>query len=165
MKKILIVLFTFLLSFNVCSAAYKPIPADKSKQYKAEVESIINKEVPRAYKQIDKIFVDTKVTYMRALKDPYNKDLREKLDTETVTAKFDGPEFSIYLDIIETTQKYVDIKNEIPPTSHSFALAEFIHTYLEDNNINYQELSKCGRYASEKEEKAFKLIYSLPSPH
>ena len=86
------------MSFNVCFAQYKPIPANKSKQYKAEVEQIINEEVPKAYDKIDKTFVEIKEIYQNAAKDPYNKDLRESLNTETVTAKFDEPEFSIYSD-------------------------------------------------------------------
>lgn len=162
MRKILVLLFGLLLSINMCFAAYQPIPKEKSKQYKVQIEQIINNNLPKAYKQTDENFIEIKETYNQILKDPYNKELREKLDPETVTAKFDSSLFIIFLEIIEATENYVNIKNEIPATSHSFDLEIFMYPYLEDNNIDYKELSKYSEYASDKENEAFKLINSLP---
>ena len=85
MKK-LFQIFLIILSFIIFSACsfskeqvirpddYKPIPASMSKQYKQEMEQIIDEEYPNIIKKVDEYNADIKSLHDKMVKNGYNFD-------------------------------------------------------------------------------------------
>ena len=60
MKRLIVLLLLFISFCLPVSAAYYQIPADKSAQYRAEIEAVIKKQVPITKQRINNIIVDYK---------------------------------------------------------------------------------------------------------
>ena len=146
MNKIFIVILSPFLYCMPAFAEYIPIPQNLSKQYKAEMEQIIDEEYPKIIKNIN--------DYVNYVKSNYDKIKKTNYPTDCYLL----PEVSIYdLDIslyskfIKTTQeKYLGIKYEQIGTDDSSSLQTYIYPYLVDNNINIKKLKKLGSYAKKK---------------
>ena len=70
-----VLLFVVFVTFALSAfAEYKPIPKHLSKQYKADMERIIDEEYPKAIKEIDKYFNDVEKGYNK-LKIKYDREL------------------------------------------------------------------------------------------
>lgn len=143
MKKILVLLFVLVFNACVCVADYKPIPAEQSKQYKAEIEQIINLEVPKAKKELEK---ETKYAT-----DLYNQIVKNNLDNSsqeyinmTLTQEIVIPFVlvPVYYKVIKATAVYSpSIKTEFG-TDDYMPLEEEIMPYLKANNINTQKIDE-----------------------
>ena len=146
MKKIFIVILSAFLYCIPAFAEYVPIPKHLSKQYKAEIEQIIDEEYPKVVKNID--------DYLKYVKSNYNETIKNKCKTDYYLL----PEVSIYdLDIsvysklIKITQeKYLNSKYKTTGTDDSSSLQIYMYPYLIDNNINIKKLEKLGTYAKKK---------------
>lgn len=151
MKKVLVLLIGLLLSVNICFAAYQPIPADKSKQYKAEVESIINKEVPKAKQEVYEIFAQAQKAYK-------NKSIEE---LDRYSRIIGTPEFYLYKNVINVTNKYVNIEKDIPATDYEGALYDFLYPYFKDNNVDLRKLDELTNLCGVKDKEIDQMIQSL----
>ena len=123
-------------------AEYKPIPKELSKQYKKEMESIIDKGYPKAIKNINEY---------------YDYVLKKRYVPEV--SIYDTPLF-IYADMMKTTQeKY--LKSEYKPdgTDSISPASEFLYQYLKDNKVNIQKLKNINRYAELKDKQIQKLVF------
>ena len=60
MKKIFLIIYLIFALQIPTFAEYKPIPKNLNKQYKAEIEHIIDTEYPKAIKNVDKNVKDAK---------------------------------------------------------------------------------------------------------
>ena len=138
-KKILFTLF-ILFSFSLQSfAEYKPIPQDLKSAYKKEIEFTIKKEAPKSKKLIDDI-----TKKINSEKNPYNK--QTLIDYGITSILFD-----FYMQLTNVTNKYVEIKQDIPATDWYIELREFINPYLKDNNINIKTINSLLIYAERKQ--------------
>lgn len=151
MKKILVLLFVLVFNALVCFADYKPIPAEKSKQYKTEVESIINKEVPKAKQEVYEIFSQAKKAYK-------NKSIE---DLHTYDNFIDSPEFYLHKKIIDVTDKYVAIKSDVPATDFAGAYYDFLYPYYKDNNIDLTKMYELINLCAIKQKEIEQMIQSL----
>lgn len=151
MKKVLSLFVCFLLSFNMCFAAYQPIPKEKSKQYKIEVENIIVKEVPKAKQEVQEIFVQAQKAYK-------NKSIE---DLHTYIDFIGSPEFDLHKKIIVITDKYVPIKNNVPATDYEGALYDFLYPYFKDNNVDLTKMHELINLCGEKQKEIERMLQSL----
>lgn len=157
MKKIIILFCLLVFTVLPVLAEYKPIPKELSNQYKAEMEQTIKVEVPKALKEVDKIFEEYQEKYIEALN---NSELRDNIDGEN---PLDTPEFLLYVELINITNKYVPIKNDVPPTGWSGALYDFLYPYFQDNNVQLTEINMLSDYAGKKSKIIETLFQSLQS--
>ena len=149
-------LFIPILSF---AAEYKPIPIEKSQQYKYEIEQIINQEVPEAIKKVDRIYKKAKEAHKIAKEQPGNLSLAENLySCERIIGE---PEFYLYIKLIDVTNKYVQIKDDIPPTGFAGTLYDFLYPYFKNNNINLTTLDKLVNYVGIKHTEIQKMCVDL----
>ena len=133
MKKI-IALICFLFLCLPVFAEYKPIPAYLSKQYKTEMESIINNNYSKALANIDEYYNEV-----------------EKTSIEPEISIYDVNLF-LYADMMKVTQeKYLGIKYEPYGTDSYVSAAEFLAPYFEDNHINIKKIVNISKYARNKD--------------
>ena len=135
----------------MCFAAYQPIPEDKSKQYKAEVEQIINEEVPKAKKEVYVIFAQAQKAYK-------NKSID---DLQTYIDFIGSPEFDLHKKIMVVTDKYVAIKNDVPATDFAGAYYDFLYPYYKDNNVDLTKMYELINLCGEKQKKIEQMLQSL----
>lgn len=150
MRKILMLFILWCFALP-CFAAYKPIPVDLSTQYKREVESVIKKQVPQAKQEVYQIFAQAQNYYR-------NKDVMELNDIEIAIG---SPEFHLYLKIINLTNKYVYIQNDIPATDYEGELYDFLYPYFIDNNVDLTILNELINLCGAKQKEIQEMIKSL----
>lgn len=151
MKRIFVLIFAFLMSFNVCFAQYKPIPANKSKQYKAEVEQIINEEVPKAKQEVYKIFAQAQNAYR-------NKSIE---DLHTYDDFIGQPEYDIHVKIIGVTNNYAAVEKDLFATGDPGALYDFLYPYFKDNNVDLTKLYELINLCGIKQKEIEQMLQSL----
>lgn len=138
-KKLLLLLF-FLFNFSLISfAEYKPIPQDLKSKYKKEIEKVIKSEIPKSKQAIKNIESEIKNE-----KEPYN---RQTIIDYGITSIL----FNFYMQLIDVTNKYVEIKEDIPPTDWYIELKESITPYFIDNSINIKHIDSFLNYANKKQ--------------
>ena len=108
-------------------------------QYKKEIEQLIDAQVPLSKKNIDKIFQDVENE-----KNPYVKQIIIEYGMDTVVLEF-------YISLIDTTDKYFNIKKDIPPTDWYGTLQKIIDPYLKENNVNASKINSLLKYANKKQ--------------
>ena len=166
MKKFFVIICLIFLSIPSW-AEYKPIPKELSKQYKAEVEQIILNKSKATKQEINNIFKNARKSYYSGLK---NNELYMDFATSNYDTAVFSPIFDLFTDIIAVTEKYADIRKEIPATDSYGTLYGFLKPYFLDNNINLSEISILFKYAESKHKQvekyynnAHKIIY--PNEH
>jgi hypothetical protein len=163
MKKFVLFIFLFLVFSLPAFADYKPIPKELSKQYKYEIEKLINKKYNPTIKEINRISKNAEKMYMKVLK---NKDLYIDFATKNYDTNIFVPIFDMLSDIITITQKYTNSELKVPATDFSGALYDFLDSYFIDNNIDTSKIDELSAYARNKQikieqyyDKAHKFIY------
>lgn len=147
LKKILVLVCIILnLSLTVL-ADYKPIPKQFKHQYKKEVEQTIKLEIPKLKRQIDNIEIE--------LNNETNLVIKQTILDKGITSIL----FEFYSSLVDTTNKYIKIKNDIPSTDWYIELKEFINPYLIDNKISNRQINSFLNYA-EKKQKYLEKKYS-----
>ena len=138
MKKLLI-LFTILFSFCLSAyAEYKPISKELSNQYKAEMEKVIKKEYKVRFNNIKN----------------YDKHILAEEPESRYTAIDMGLQSEVFyfiISLIDITNKYTNIKEDIPITDCWIDVYDVLLPYLKDNNINTKPIDKLLIYSEEKE--------------
>ena len=138
-KKIILLLF-ILFNFSISSfAEYKPIPQNLKLKYKKEVEYTIKLEVPKSKQAIKDIELENKKE-----KNPYNR--QTIIDYGITTILFD-----FYMQLVNITNKYIEIKEDIQPTDWYIELKESITPYIIDNNIDTKRIDSLLDYANKKQ--------------
>ena len=138
-KKIILLLF-ILFNFSISSfAEYKPIPQNLKLKYKKEIEYTIKSEVPKSKQAIKNIELEIKKE-----KNPYN---RQTIIDYGITSIL----FDFYMQLVNLTNKYVEIKEDIPATDWYIELKESITPYIIDNNIDTKRIDSLLNYANKKQ--------------
>ena len=137
--------------------------------YKSEVETYLAAEVPRAKKEMDEIIKEADRLYEDFLKNPSKKlslqDYGEKLND--YERALESLEFSVYVDILHITDKYLLIPFGGYPTDWSGALAECFYPYFKKYNVDDSQLVELGNYLEQKQNelnKISKKIYDYKLP-
>lgn len=150
LKKILILFL--LMCFNVCFAAQ--IPVSKQAQYKTEVESFFNKEIPGIKKSINSTYINAK-----NLHSSYRANTNKMVFTNKLydyMNDINSEELYLYIEIADITNKYVNVENEKPATDFIGDWYDFITPYLNQCNISTKPLIE----VSDVSGKALNNIYS-----
>ena len=172
MKK-LFQIFLIILSFIIFSACsfskeqvirpddYKPIPASMSKQYKQEMEQIINEEYPNVIKKVDEYNADIKSLHDKMVKNGYNFDDYINM-TLTIEICIPAADLDLYAKLMQVTQeKYLGIKYEPIGTDTPNPISDFLQPYFEDNQVNTSKLIKIINYEKKNIRIAEKYIENI----
>ncbi len=159
MKKLLILVLC-LFSFNVAFAQNLIItPVQKQDNFKKQAMKLIKKETTTRHKEVDEIYSQACAAYNMFLNitnpKAYKGHYLDKLDS--YADLIDQPEFQMHVKLIDLTNKYINIKNEIPATGFSGALYDFITPYLKANGVSISKIDELAVYAGEKQEQIMKF--------
>lgn len=150
MKKIFI---TLLLLLTVCIPAfaeYKLIPLNMSKQYKTEIEHIIDSEYDQIIKKIDNLVLECKNLRDKIIQNGFNIDdyINLTLISEVCIPAAD---LDLYEHLMKVTQeKYLGLQYEPIGTDTPNPLYEYLYPYIKDNNINENKLTKIILYENKQ---------------
>ena len=168
MKKVFLVLLLIIFATVPAFAEYKPVPENLSKQYKKEIEQIIEKQYPVAIRKTKRIRHEAHKKYLKVLK---NKNLYMNYATSNFDIIINIGEFDLLLKIVDNTDKYVKIKDEDAlATDYSGAILDFLEPYFKDNGIETKKLDYLGAFVNAKykeiiqeQEHLHKFVY--PNEH
>ncbi len=164
MKRIFILLLFMFLCLPVF-AEYKPIPKELSKQYKAEIEQLIETQYPIAIREIEETSAQAHIMYLQVLK---NKNLYMDYVSNNFDMNIDNGQFYLLSKIIDATNEYVNIKNDTAlATDYVGSLLDFLDPYFKDNKINKNKLNFIGSLVSIKAkeiEKEQNILYKFMYP-
>ncbi len=139
MKKKFLAICLFILFLQPAWAEYKPIPKELSIQYKNEVEQAIKTEFNNRYNRIKNY------DYIISNKKP-------ELRYTSIDMGLQAEIFDFFMPLIDITDKYTNIKNDIPVTDFWFTLHEILIPYFNDNNIDIHLIDKLIKYSEKKEQ-------------
>ena len=150
MKNFIITLLLLLLFCIPVYAEYKPIPKTLSKQYKKEMEQIINSEYKKTINNIDNHVKDAKRIRDKILKNGFNIDdyITLSLIPETCIPSAD---LDLYGKMLKITQeKYLGMEYKPIGTDSVNPLDDILSPYFRDNNVNRRKLTKILHYENKK---------------
>ena len=140
MKKIIIfIILISLLAICIFFAYNKHFKYYLGKEYKNEINLLLEKEIPKSIKKIDKLLIE-----IENEKEPLKKETL--IDSGMNTILFD-----FYSELIEITQKYTNIKKDIPSTGFNIELILVLYPYLKANNTNIEKIKSFLDYSDIKE--------------
>ena len=139
MKRLIVLLLLFISFCLPVSAAYYPIPADKSAQYKAEIEAVIHREAPIIRNNMNKVVRD------------YKKETNEDVKYTLRSIGLDTTLWNLFVEMVEITNKYVPIKKDIEPCGQYYFLEEVLYPYFKANNVSLKELYSLYDYQKIKQ--------------
>ena len=152
MKKFLLIVISIFLYCIPAFAEYIPIPKHLSKQYKAEMEQIIDEEYPKAIKTIDKYIKAGTKYYNRVLKDGcFSDNEMNVINLNLMYEHETGAVLHIYAKLLEVTQKKY-LKQDFEPlgTDFSESFIDYLEPYFKSNNVNTQKIDNITKYEIEK---------------
>ena len=152
MKKVLVIICLMLLALPVF-AEYKPIPANRSAEYKAEIESIIDTEYPNAIRKVDEYVSEAKDLYNKIMKYGYYSN--NQMDVINLGLIYEvcipSADIDLYAKLIKVTkEKYLSEKDIPIGTDNTGSLEDFLWQYFKDNNVNTKKLSDIAEYANKQ---------------
>ena len=163
MKKFFVIICLIFISLPV-RAEYRPIPKELSKQYKAEMEQIINEGYPQVIRNIDKLFKEASTLYKMVRKYGYYSNHQMNVINLKLIYEICIPtsELDLYSVLIQTTQeKYLGIKY-IPLSTDWIGPSEnYLKPYFKDNNINTKKLDNIIKYENRKNKTVKKYIQNV----
>ena len=150
MKKIFLVIFLLIITNIPVFAEYKPIPETLSKQYKKEMEQIIDEEYPIVIKKIDNEVKDAKRIRDKILESGFNIEdyINLSLIPETCIPSSD---LDLYGKMLKVTQeKYLGMEYKPIGTDSVNPIDDILSPYFRDNNVNRSKLNKILLYENKK---------------
>ena len=150
MKKIILILCIIFQLVIPVYAEYKPIPETLSKQYKKEMEQIIDEEYPIVIKKIDNEVKDAKRIRDKILESGFNIEdyINLSLIPETCIPSSD---LDLYGKMLKVTQeKYLGMEYKPIGTDSVNPLDDILSPYFRDNNVNRSKLTKILLYENKK---------------
>lgn len=166
-KKNIILLVIFVFFALSAFAEYKPIPKHLSKQYKAEMERIIDEEYPKIIKKIDSDVKQAADYYNKILKYGYYSDNQTNVYNLNFMYEIVIPNSDIYLydKLFKVTcKKYLKMDNQTITTDNSGTFARFLEPYFNDNKVSTKRLIEIYNYSQKQNkviEKYLKEIEKL----
>ncbi len=157
-----VLLFVVFVTFALSAfAEYKPIPKHLSKQYKADMERIIDEEYPKIINKIDIDMKQATNYYNRILKYGYYSDNQTNVYNlyfmyEIVIPNSDIHLYNKLFNI--TCKKYLKMNNQTIATDYSGTFANFLEPYFNDNKVNIKKLIDIIDYEKKQNEIVKKYI-------
>ncbi len=160
MKKFLLVILLIFLFPVICFANEYKLPNYLQVKYKADIEKIINKDLPKTIKCIDKESINAKRNYNKYLKN--KKDIDKYIFImEDYQRGIEVCEFNFASLLTDTTNKYTNIKNIIPPTDFPGTILDIVYPYFDANNIDYKKINELDSYTYNKIKEIDSLIQKM----
>lgn len=157
-KNFLVLTYAFLFTNLSAFAEYKPIPTELSKQYKHEMEHIIDKNYPTVLKNINKEVKNAKYYYNQTLKNGFNIENYINLTLISETS-IPSTDLELYAKLMQVTQeKYLGEKYTPLGIDTTITIDKFLTPYFEDNNVNTKKLSKIIIYQNNQSKIVEKYI-------
>lgn len=146
MKKVCIIILTFILYTGICvfaeEAGYtplpvcKPMPAYNKMIYRQEIEQLLTKELPNTRKELDSMVSNAYILKRKLLNkkniSPNDKDYIKLLNISSYE-NYIKPFNSLYFKIIFTTNKYLNI-----PITDTAYTEHYIKCYMNENNLSME---------------------------
>mgnify|MGYP001518080751 CR=1 FL=1 len=150
MKKFIITLLSLLFFCVPAMAEYKPIPENLSKQYKTEMEQIIDEEYPIVIKKIDNEVKDAKRIRDKILEIGFNIEdyITLSLIPETCIPSSDLDLYGKMLKV--TKEKYLDETYTPIGTDSVNPIDDILSAYFIDNKVNRSKLTKILLYENKQ---------------
>lgn len=150
MKKFIITLLSLLLFCVPAMAEYKPIPENLSKQYKTEMEQIIDEEYPIVIKKIDNEVKDAKRIRDKILEIGFNIEdyITLSLIPETCIPSSDLDLYGKMLKV--TKEKYLNETYTPIGTDSVNPIDDILSPYFIDNKVNRSKLTKILLYENKQ---------------
>lgn len=150
MKKIIVVILILLFSLGVFVSYDKHFKYYLGKEYKNEITLLLENEIPKSMKEVDGLFKK-----IENEKDSLDKKNLADLGINTIL-------FYFYSELIEVTQKYTDIKKDLPNTDFDVDLIMVLYPYLKANNVDIKKLKSfldyCDTMQTEIDNKYLKPV-------
>ena len=165
MKKLFI---TLLLLLTVCIPAfaeYKPIPLNMSKQYKTEIEHIIDSEYDQIIKKIDNLVFESKNLHDKIIQNGFN--INDYINLTLISEVYiPAADLDLYAHLMKVTQeKYLGLKYDPTGTDTPNPMYEYLYPYMKDNNVNESKLTKIILYESKQIKAVKKYIKQVEKYH
>ncbi len=150
MKKFIITLLSLLFFCVPAMAEYKPIPENLSKQYKTEMEQIIDEEYPIVIKKIDNEVKDAKRIRDKILEIGFNIEdyITLSLIPETCIPSSDLDLYGKMLKV--TKEKYLNETYTPIGTDSVNPIDDILSAYFIDNKVNRSKLTKILLYENKQ---------------
>lgn len=140
------------LSCIQCNATSLKIPKEHKKQYQAEIYEVINTNIGINRKKVDAASIKARNIYQAFLKD--KNQMKRNFDfcneLKDLIGEISTAEFYLYLNLINTTDKYISIKNLMPATDYAGTLSDFIRPYMKKNKIDCTKIDEQIAYNQTK---------------
>ncbi len=147
-RKVVILILIIILIFLSFIFYKKANKYKLPKQYKIEIEQLINEEAPKTKKEIDKITQDVKNDVEKYKKNPSGYSRDKLIDLVSIPENYiNTPRFYFYSKLIDTTDKYTRQKSDLP-TDFVIDLIEYVYPYLIKNNINMEKINEIDDYTN-----------------
>lgn len=148
-------IFIFILIFIIIALSFlffqKTNKYKLPKEYKIEIEKLIDEETPKTKNCIDEYYIKAQNEYLK-IKNAKDKEYLEEsvFLIDNYQRAIEVCEFRMTSMLVEKTENYVNIKDKIPHTDFSGTLNELLYPYFDKNNINYKELIEISKYTNNK---------------
>lgn len=119
-------------------------------EYKKKIENKIHKEIPKIKKNIYKEFKKAEKIYNKKIKNK-NEDVDKYIFImQDCQRGIETSDVLFIYSLIQITNNYINIKNDVPATDNAETLLEFIEPYFISNNINYSKINELKIYKIDK---------------
>ena len=150
MKKLILLLLSLLIIGLPCFAEYKPIPKELSKQYKKEMESIIDRNYPIVIKKIDALEIEALNYYEKMQENGYDIGLHVSM-VNIAELRIQSADIELYSELTKITkEKYLGQAFLPQNTDSVIPLEDFLFPYLKNNKVNVQKLKFIIEYQKNK---------------
>ena len=154
-KKVLLLFIFIVIIVLSCLLLKKDDEYKLPKQYKIEIQKVIDEETPNV-----KNMSDESLNEANDLFDKFRNDSNAKIYKDEYLDKMEyyknviiNSDFVIYNDLIKITEKYANINLNVPSTDNSYTLEKILEKYFKSNNINTYKLINLAKYNSKNVEK------------
>lgn len=150
MKKIIVITCLVLQICIPVFGEYVPIPEILGKQYKTEMEQIIDEEYPKAVKNVDKLVLQAKGIRNNLLKSGYSPECYMQL---VLISEADLPaaDVDMFVRLTKVTmEEYLEKSYKTTGADDSYYLESFLFPYYKAYSIDTKKLVKLEKYIDKK---------------
>ena len=150
MKKFIITLLSLLFFCVPAMAEYKPIPENLSKQYKTEMEQIIDEKYPIVIKKIDNEVKDAKRIRDKILEIGFN--IEDYITLSLIPEPcIPSSDLDLYGKMLKVTkEKYLNETYTPIGTDSVNPIDDILSPYFIDNKVNRSKLTKILLYENKQ---------------
>ena len=150
MKKLFALFIIFILVCLPTWAEHKPIPKELSKQYKEEIEQLIDKKYYETINNIDEYYNIATEYYNDFLSNGYNIEKHISM-VNLAEITLPAADLELYSELTKLTQeKYLGIKYLPIGTDTILPFNEFLYPYFKENKVNTRKLTSIAKYENKK---------------